>query len=216
MDKRTESRNLISIKGIVIASSMAVLALIGGSIGTYALFNHTTTASTHIKVGNLKLEFERNKLVSHTIGDEGLMIDVEDNTVVDLTTSGSEAMGIEYAAPGCYYVGTFALTNTGRVAFTARMDFINFSASRLDGEDITVEEENELKQFTFVTVNDDATSTQNFENALVSYTFSNEVVKVNDTLEFTIKIALDEQMSNPAQDLQFSFDLRLICIQYVN
>ena len=203
--------NTKTIKGLIIARSAAVAALGVAVGGTYALFSRQADTTVHVKVGNLNFKFERTQLLSHELDNAtGYLVDQTDTTVMDLTASGAKAMDVSNAAPGAYYTGTFALTNTGSTAFSVSVALNNAAAT--DAEGAALAATNSIWSNTSVTIHADGQDDKTMKlNNLSSATLPN--VTKGATLNFTVKVALDTAVDNDAQNANLSFAVVLTATQ---
>lgn len=199
------------LKVLVGSAAVAVLAMGGGIAGTFALFNRTITNTVHIVVGNLGFTFQRTKLVSHALSDEGLLVDTTDTTVLDLSTNGSMAIEVTNAAPGANYTGTFKIHNGGKVAFKATYEIVDYVIT-FNGADASADQKAEFLNHSSISFDGGAAQRLNVEGG-ISYVMD-DVIKVNDDKVFTMKIDLETAMGNLAQDLDVVVNTRLKLVQY--
>nr|MCR5505380.1 M73 family metallopeptidase [Bacilli bacterium] len=113
-----------SRKRRVIALALAGVAFLGATsvtiMGTMALFSDTKKANNHINAGSLNLGFELTNLKGKMPNaSTGILEDVDDSTVVDLTADGAKIFDIDNAVPGLDLTATLRLTNNGSVAFSS-------------------------------------------------------------------------------------------------
>ena len=123
--------NTKSGRALIASAIIATLALGGVVAGTFALFSRQASTTAHIKVGNLNFSFARTKLVSNSLDAQGTISETVDNSIVDLSTDGAQALDAEGAVPGASYEATFKLTNTGATAFSTVVAVPELSITRL-------------------------------------------------------------------------------------
>jgi|GEM_PF-2666349 hypothetical protein len=200
-----------AVKGLIIAGSAALIALAGAIGGTFALFSRTVDTNTHVKVGNLNFTFERTKLVSHELDDTtGYLVDHTNDTVVDLTTSGTDAIDVSNAAPGAYYTGTFKLKNTGSTAFSVSAAIQN--AKVVDANNQDVASSNSVWSHTSVSVQAEGGEAKTMVLNNLSSSPLPDVAK-GSSLSFNVKVALDSAIENDGQNTTINFAIVLTAIQ---
>lgn len=197
------------MKGLIIAGSVAVLALSGMIGGTFALFQRQKSVTAHVKIGNLNFEFARVKLEGNVLDDQGYISPMTpDTTRVDLSANGAQAFSSEDGAPGADYTATFELKNTGATAFTTSVALPTVTAKDAEDADIATD----LLPLVRVTfVSEGATS--------VSYTLDNpsafivpDVAK-GATKNFTMKVEILEEVGNYAELASLDIGMRLTLTQ---
>lgn len=197
--------------GILVgASCAAVLALGGASAGTFALFSRNLDTTTHVKVGNINFRFSKIKEVKKVLADDGTLKDVTDTNVVDLTTSGSKAIDVSTIAPGSEITSTFKLENTGGVAFSTVIDYLNVEVY----ENNTKQTENAWLEYVTLTTKVGSTVKNDVKlnSKIDSTTLGN--VKKGESLEFIVNLKFDgSNIGNEAQNKELKFDVKLTCTQ---
>ena len=203
-----------TLKGLIVAAAIATLALGGGIAGTFALFSRTATGTVHIKVGNINFNFKRTKVEGKRLDEQtGRLVDFTDTTVVNLSQHGDEALEATYAVPGCEYLATYSLENTGKVAFTTHVAVVGKTITK-EGEEPSQAELEELETYTYLEFEDQVQHQMSEDN--IYYDLGDQILNAGETLTFTMKVTLDELMGNDAQDLDLTFDLQLTCTQYID
>ncbi len=197
------------IKGLMIASGVAVIALAGTIGGTFALFNRNLDVVTHVKIGNLNFSFVRNKLTKKVLNERGYLEDKTDDTEVDLSENGAKAFDLSDIAPGSEAESFFKLANTGGTAFETSLSLVNVEVK-----------ENDQASSDVSWLNNVSVACKKGEEVISSFTLGNpSAVAIGDlgkgdALSFSLKFVFDkESIGNEAQDKDISFGIRLSCTQ---
>lgn len=191
-----------------------ILIATGAAIGgTYSLFSGSSSASTHITTGNLAFSFKRVKLESKVLGETGLLEDEVDESVVDLTTTGQDALIASNTVPGVSYVATFNLKNIGTTAFKSSISIIDPIAKDSENQDIAY-----LFDCFKVTmaIGDNTTSFLLSEIDGVNSVLNLGNSLVNSEKVFTIKTEFLEASDNRAQSCSLTYSLSLNAIQILS
>lgn len=197
------------IKGLLIASGVAVIALAGTIGGTFALFNRNLDVVTHVKIGNLNFSFVRTKLTKKVLNERGYLEDKTEDAEVDLSENGAKAFDLSDIAPGSEAESFFKLTNTGGTAFETSLSLVNVEVK-----------ENDQVSSDVSWLNNVSVACKKGEEVISSFTLGNpSAVAVGDlgkgdALSFSLKFVFDkESIGNEAQDKDISFGIRLSCTQ---
>lgn len=197
------------IKGLLIASGVAVIALAGTIGGTFALFNRNLDVVTHVKIGNLNFSFVRSKFTEKALNERGYLEDKTDNTEIDLSENGAKAFDLSDVAPGSEAEAFFKLTNIGGTAFETSLSLVNIEVKEND----QVSSDVSWLENVSVTCNEG-------EDTIASFALSEpEAIAIGDlekggTSSFSLKFIFDkESIGNEAQNKEISFGIRLSCTQ---
>lgn len=197
------------IKGLLIASGVAALALGGAIGGTFALFNRNLNVVSHVKVGNLNFSFSRTKLKSKVPNAKGDLEDKVDDSIVDLTQDGSKAFELENVVPGSDVEATFKLENTGGTAFKTTLELLNV---KVTANGVTSDSASWL-QYVSASVTEGASEKGSFTLKNLSPVDLSDLEKGANN-EFALKLSFDaEAISNEAQDQELSFAIKLTMTQ---
>lgn len=203
--------NTKSGRALIASAIIATLALGGVVAGTFALFSRQASTTAHIKVGNLNFSFARTKLVSNSLDAQGTISETVDNSIVDLSTDGAQALDAEGAVPGASYEATFKLTNTGATAFSTVVAVPELSITDEDGNDVALT----ASIYTYTRVSFEATGA-----TAVSYTLDQtrsdfQLPKLGKDAEqeFKIKIEIGTDAGNDAQGVTIDMGIRLTATQ---
>lgn len=197
------------IKGLLIASGVAALALGGAIGGTFALFNRSLNVVTHVKVGNLNFSFSRTLLKAKVPNEKGYLEDKIDDAVVDLTQDGSKAFDLDSIVPGSEIESTFKLENTGGTAFETKLELLN-----VEVKDNGVASSS-VSWLEYVSVSVSEGSSQKGSCTLKDLSpISLSDLEKGQSNSFALKLSFDaEHIANEAQDKEISFAIRLSLTQ---
>lgn len=197
------------IKGLLIASGVAVIALAGTIGGTFALFKRNLDVVTHVKIGNLNFSFVRSKFTEKVLNERGYLEDKTDDTEIDLSENGAKAFDLNDVAPGSEAEAFFKLTNTGGTAFETSLSLVN----------VEVKEDNQVSSDVSWLENVSVTCNEG-EDTIASFALSEpEAIAIGDlekggVSSFSLKFIFDkESIGNEAQNKEISFGIRLSCTQ---
>ncbi|MBO4855998.1 MAG: hypothetical protein J5511_01310 [Bacilli bacterium] len=198
-------------RALIASAIIATLALGGVVAGTFALFSRQVSTTAHIKVGNLNFSFARTKLVSNSLDAQGTISETVDNTVVDLSNDGADALDVDGAVPGASYELTFKLSNTGATAFSTVVSIPELSVK--DDQDNNAPSDSSIYAATTVTF--EATGA-----TAVSYTLDQnrsdfqlpKLIKDGEQ-EFTMKVEIGDNAGNDAQGLTINMGIQLVATQ---
>ena len=198
-------------RALIASAIIATLALGGVVAGTFALFSRQVSTTAHIKVGNLNFSFARTKLVSNSLDAQGTISETVDNTVVDLSNDGADALDVDGAVPGASYELTFKLSNTGATAFSTVVGIPELSIK--DDQDNDAPSDSSIYAATTVTF--EATGA-----TAVSYTLDQnrsdfqlpKLIKDGEQ-EFTMKVEIGDNAGNDAQGLTINMGIQLVATQ---
>ncbi len=197
------------IKGLLIASGVAALALGGAIGGTFALFNRNLDVVSHVKIGNLNFSFSRTELRSKVPNAQGYLEDKVDDSLLDLTQDGSEAFELENIVPGSEVKSTFKLENTGGTAFKTTLELLNVQVT---ADNVTSDSVSWL-EYVSVSVTEGTDEKGSFTLKDLSPVDLSDLEK-GASDEFALKLSFDaEQISNEAQDQELSFAIKLTLTQ---
>ncbi len=117
------SRNTRPILYSVLALCICTALIVGG---TYALFTDTVKVNNHLSAGNLTVGLDRILYKQHVLADNGLMTDLEDKTVLDLTNNANKIFNVEKAVPTSKYEATIRVSNNteGSTAFAYKVKIL--------------------------------------------------------------------------------------------
>ncbi len=85
--------------------------------GTFALFTDKEIINNHLSAGNLDIALERVSYKECVLNSNGLMVESEDDSVIDLVTNGESLFDVKNAVPTSWYQATIKVDNLGSTAF---------------------------------------------------------------------------------------------------
>ncbi len=203
-------------KVIIVSCLLLLLSVCGVMYGTYALFSKEAQEDYHITTGNLDFKFERIKLEGNVLdGETGVITPMTpDTTVVDLTTTGENAIDVINFVPGVNSLATFKLTNTGSTAFSTYITIDNLTVKNADNtetDDLTVLE-NIVATFTVGT--NETTMKLSEVSETTQVTLGNSLL--NESVTFTLNLYYDINGGNAGQSKKIDFGLKLHSTQLVS
>lgn len=204
------------LKAITLSCVTVMVCLALLVVGTYALFSYQATITNHLQAGELKMELVRTKLVSNTLGTDGLPTESTNNVEKDFTTPSTANLfdldaSKDKIAPGCSFTADLLLKNKGDVAVNWYLEIVLHSDN-----DEALAGQLELT----ITINDKETS------CMLSDLSDLQVGSVNSPLgqivlnaeqAFTVKVEFVNLTTgnNAAMNQNVSFDLVVHAIQAI-
>ena len=198
-------------RALIASAIIATLALGGVVAGTFASFSRQVSTTAHIKVGNLNFSFARTQLISNSLDAQGSISETVDNTVIDLSNDGADALDVEGAVPGASYQAKFKLTNTGATAFTTVVSVPVLSVK--DADDHDAPSDSSIYAATVVTF--EATGVTAVSYSLDQNRSDFELPKLikDGEQEFTMKVEIGASAGNDAQGLTINMGIQLVATQ---
>ncbi len=192
----------------IVASVLVLGASAGGLVlATYALFNSQTETNNHLVAGELKAELYETK-VSGLKYENNAFVPYSDEVNVDLTKDESSIFDITGYLPGMYQESTLLLKNTGDIAFTYSISFLDIVLGEDKASAQALQEQIEIT----LTVGEEV---EKF--ALDEKDFSFETpIAPNSEQEFVIKAEfINDSSNNLAMNADLSFDISVTAVQVI-
>ncbi len=192
----------------IVTSVLVLGASAGGLVlATYALFNSQTETNNHLVAGKLKAELYETK-VSGLKYENNAFVPYTEGVNVDLTKDKSSIFDISGYLPGMYQESTLLLKNTGDIAFTYSISFLDIVLGEDEASSQALQEQIEIT----LTVGEEV---ETF--ALDEKDFSFETpVAPNSEQEFVIKAEfINDSSNNLAMNGEVSFDISVTAVQVI-
>lgn len=192
----------------IVASVLVLGASAGGLVlATYALFNSQTETNNHLVAGELKAELYETK-VSGLKYENNAFVPYSDEVNVDLTKDESSIFDITGYLPGMYQESTLLLKNTGDIAFTYSISFLDIVLGEDKASSQALQEQIEIT----LTVGEEV---EKFTLAEKDFSFETPIAP-NSEQEFVIKAEfINDSSNNLAMNADLSFDISVTAVQVI-
>jgi hypothetical protein len=207
-------RRLFSV-GLMLLALVSTTSIAG--LTTFALYSDEAKNNGHINAGNLQVEFTRTKLFGLVPNEQnGLLEEMEDNTVVDLKTDTNDIFTIKNAVPGMSITAELELKNLGSVAFNSYVKIVDLTLG--DGDIASASESlaEQLDIYLYTLDENNQKVGSNFklsEYASSDATLEFSLINNGDSQKFYIDASLDSSVGNEVQNGQVTFDVHVDATQ---